>query len=237
MFPASDLNEGKWILNMRYCSLLYRYLFLVSQHVLLSCLFKYSTFLFVRQLVIQYVRHRAERGAKFQRADWASLSDLPAPPSACGKRMSSLKKNKVFRKALMRLLNIVSKRYVKHLQKMHSHTGDGCIPFLRNSLNRDGDRIIPIEAQLTDEEWDGFSCQSIKQVLEEVLRCKRITNLDAYEEVQFDSEKYSNVGVGSGGYVYPLLFFILSITFKHFFISQQSCFSATLPTTLWNLIC
>lgn len=151
--------------------------------------------------MIQYIRHRSERGAKFQRADWASLSNLPAPPSACGKRMSSLKKNKVFRKALMRLLNIVSKRYVKHLQKMHSHIGDDCIPFMRSSLKGDGDGNISIEAQLTEEEWDDFSCPSIKQVLEEVLRCKKITNLEASEEVQSDTEQYSNVDVSSGGYV------------------------------------
>ncbi|KHN11338.1 hypothetical protein glysoja_036035 [Glycine soja] len=36
-----------------------------------------------RQLVIQYVKHRAVLGAKYHRIDWTSISDLPATPIAC----------------------------------------------------------------------------------------------------------------------------------------------------------
>ncbi|XP_031385075.1 uncharacterized protein LOC116198940 isoform X1 [Punica granatum] len=155
-----------------------------------------------RQMVIQYVKHRAERGAKFQRAGWSSLSDLPAPPSACGKRIACLKKNKVFRRALMRLINVVSKRYVRHLQKLHNKIGDGIRLLVRSSLTGDGDRSIPVEAQLIEDEeqWDDFSCPSVKRVLEEVLRCKRITNLEASKEIQSDSEEFSNLNKRSGHY-------------------------------------
>ncbi|KAK4781152.1 hypothetical protein SAY87_017258 [Trapa incisa] len=172
-----------------------------------------------RQLVIQYIRHRAVRGAKFQRADWGSLSNLPAPPSACGKRLATLKKNRVFRKALMKLLNIVSKRYVKHLKKLHGHIGDGCISFIRSSLKGDGDRNISIEAQLTEEEWDDFSCPSINKLIEEVLRCKKITKLHASEEVQSDSSLHTNVDLSSSGYVEPLVFFIFLFALKIYCLS------------------
>ncbi|KAI3737738.1 hypothetical protein L2E82_27750 [Cichorium intybus] len=61
-----------------------------------------------RLLVIEYVRHRASVGAKFHRAEWTSLQNLPAPPETCRRRMSTLNRNNQFRKAIMRLCNMLS---------------------------------------------------------------------------------------------------------------------------------
>ncbi|MCD7452654.1 hypothetical protein HAX54_017714 [Datura stramonium] len=75
-----------------------------------------------RQLVIEYARHRAALGAKFNRVDWGKLQNLPAPPDACRRRMSSLRISREFRKAVMRLCNVLSQRYVDYLEKSKDKT-------------------------------------------------------------------------------------------------------------------
>ncbi|KAG8079855.1 hypothetical protein GUJ93_ZPchr0007g5497 [Zizania palustris] len=47
-----------------------------------------------RKLLMIYTRYRATHGAKSSRVDWNSLSDLPASPAACCKRMSYLRATK-----------------------------------------------------------------------------------------------------------------------------------------------
>ncbi|KAI5412797.1 hypothetical protein KIW84_057428 [Lathyrus oleraceus] len=81
-----------------------------------------------RQLVIQYVRHRAVLGANYHRIDWTSLTDLPSAPSACRRRMSLLNGNLRFREAVNKLCSMLSERYAKQLEKSQnlSSNKDDC---------------------------------------------------------------------------------------------------------------
>ncbi|KAG6733311.1 hypothetical protein I3842_01G220300 [Carya illinoinensis] len=154
-----------------------------------------------RQLVIQYVRHRAAHGAKYHRTDWASLPDLPAPPSTCKKRMASLNRNKNFRKAIMRLCNMLGERYAKHLEKTQN-----------SSLNKDDRRLLlrssPMEglnqifangdehageAGCEEKSWDDINDKNIKIALDEVIRYKRMAKLEASKRVGSTYEEWSDL--------------------------------------------
>ncbi|KAI6671740.1 hypothetical protein NL676_006625 [Syzygium grande] len=158
-----------------------------------------------RQLVILYARNRAFVGAKFHRTDWASLPDLPAPPSACGKRMASLKKSDAFRKALMRLCNLLGERYIKHLQKNQEKPyncgDDGQLVRSTDEHGRSGD--FSTISQITEhnafeeERWDDFNAEPIKTVLEEVLRCKRMSKMELSKSVGSSTREWSNLNIGS----------------------------------------
>lgn len=93
-----------------------------------------------RRLVIQYVRRCATLGAKYHhQINWASLPDLPAPPSTCKRRMPYLKiSNGKFRKSLMMLCNMLGKRYAKFLQKTQKRSldQDDCESLLQCSTGR-----------------------------------------------------------------------------------------------------
>ncbi|KAL5757388.1 hypothetical protein ACOSP7_019999 [Xanthoceras sorbifolium] len=149
-----------------------------------------------RQLVIQYVRHRAALGAKFHRVDWASLSNLPASPKACARRMSSLKRNTKFRKALMMLCNILSERYVKHLEKTQSNNGSR---LLEQCLSREGLKqniakgvAHTEDAGFEENHWDDFDDESIKRAFEGVLQLKQMAKLEASTRVGSVSRERSN---------------------------------------------
>lgn len=158
-----------------------------------------------RQLVILYARNRAFVGAKFHRTDWASLPNLPAPPSACGKRMASLKKSDVFRKALMRLCNLLGEQYIKHLQKNQEKPfncgDDGQIVRSTDEHGRSAD--FSTISQITEhngseeKQWDDFSAEPIKTVLEEVLQCKRMNKLVVSKSVGSSTKEWSNLNIGS----------------------------------------
>ncbi|XP_061338236.1 uncharacterized protein LOC133285090 isoform X2 [Gastrolobium bilobum] len=161
-----------------------------------------------RQLVIQYVRHRAALGAKYHRIDWGSLSDLPAPPSVCMRRMNSLNGNLRVRKAVNRLCNMLSERYAKQLEKsqnlslskndrrelVRSQSSKG----VQNNFNPD------VEIQTTSlngEAWDDFDNKSIKTALDEILRCKRMAKLDAStQKVQSQFKGWSDTNPNADGY-------------------------------------
>jgi len=162
-----------------------------------------------RQLVIQYVKHRAVLGAKYHRVDWKSISDLPTSSSACMRRMSFLNDNLRFRKAVNKLCNILSERYAKHLQKSQnmSLNSDGCKQFVRSqscegiSNNCSPDAEIQMRS-LNREAWDDFENKNIKTALEEVLRCKIIAKLDASSQKgQLQHEGCSDASVKADGYV------------------------------------
>ncbi|XP_044496277.1 uncharacterized protein LOC123218747 isoform X2 [Mangifera indica] len=174
-----------------------------------------------RQLVIQYVRRRATLGSKFHRVDWSSLSNLPASPGACEKRMSFLRRNTKFRKAIMNLCNLLSERYVKHLEKTQDlklDNNDSRVPV--HVLSREGhnlnvsDGVEDTEdANFEEKLWDDFDDKKIQAALDVVLRLKRIANLEtskrigsAYEESLnnleesglFSSATYSDQNLGMG---------------------------------------
>ncbi|XP_023734355.2 uncharacterized protein LOC111882227 [Lactuca sativa] len=121
-----------------------------------------------RLLVIEYIRHRAALGAKFHRVEWSSLENLPAPPETCRRRMSALNRNNQFRKAVMRLCNMLSVRYAKHLEYSKNKT------LIHN--RKPPDVVIHPSNELdVDEKWDDFDNKDIKISLDEVLQYKQIS--------------------------------------------------------------
>ncbi|KAL2317767.1 hypothetical protein Fmac_031643 [Flemingia macrophylla] len=161
-----------------------------------------------RQLVIQYVKHRAVLGAKYHRIDWRSISDLPASPRACRRRINLLNSNLTFRKAVNRLCNMLSERYAKQLelsQNLSSNKYD-CKEFVR-SQSYEGIHNISshnVEGQITSlerEAWDDFENKNIKTALDEILRCKMMAKLDASsQKVQLQYEGWSDANVMADGY-------------------------------------
>ncbi|XP_062087799.1 uncharacterized protein LOC133794533 isoform X2 [Humulus lupulus] len=148
-----------------------------------------------RQLVIQYARHRAALGTKYYRTDWGSVVDLPAPPSTCRKRMASLNSNVKIRKAVMRLCNMLSERYVKLLEKTQNKLLE------KDECRSQGSSGKGLNKKLSDanehakeeEGWDDFNNNSIKTALDEVLRCKWMAKLEASKRVGSTYEEWSDI--------------------------------------------
>ncbi|XP_027105521.1 uncharacterized protein [Coffea arabica] len=151
-----------------------------------------------RQLVIEYVRNRALLGAKYHRTDWGSLSNLPAPPETCRRRMAMLNSTPQFRKAVLRLCNMLAERYEKYLEK-----------YQKNSLNLDDGRPLVREAMMVGDcnenlfdcfehgkelkshiRWDNFDDCNIKIALDDVLRYKTIAKSNTSKQV--DSYEWSH---------------------------------------------
>ncbi|PWA82944.1 B-block binding subunit of TFIIIC [Artemisia annua] len=121
-----------------------------------------------RLLVIEYVKHRVALGAKFSRTDWTSIESLPAPPDTCRRRMSTLNRNEQFKKAVLNLCNMLSVRYVKHLQR--SKNKRRIIVYDQNAA---AGRIDDNTNDSSEERWDDFEKEDIKMVLDEVLKYKQ----------------------------------------------------------------
>ncbi|XP_027908281.1 uncharacterized protein LOC114167388 isoform X2 [Vigna unguiculata] len=164
-----------------------------------------------RQLVIQYVKHRAVLGARYHRVDWTSISDLPTFPATCMRRMNLLNANSRVRKAVNKLCNILSERYAKHLLKSQnmSLNSDECKQFVRSlscegiSNNSSPDSEIQMRS-LKSEAWDDFENKNIKTALEEILRCKMMAKLDSCSQKgQLQYEGCSDASVNADGYESP----------------------------------
>jgi general transcription factor 3C polypeptide 1 len=170
--------------------------------------------------VIQYVRHRAALGAKYHRTNWASLPDLPAPPSTCKKRMALLNGNRKFRKALMRLCNMLSERYAKHLEKAQNSSlnKDDCRLLVRSSLveglNRNFSNSEEHIQQMGLEEmpWDDIDEKSIKIALDEVILYKRMAKLETSKRVGSAYEESSNLSKNAEKYVNATTFSFINIS-------------------------
>ncbi|KAL7000101.1 hypothetical protein U1Q18_001251 [Sarracenia purpurea var. burkii] len=161
---------------------------------------------FLKQLVIEYVRYRAAHGAKFHRIDWFSLPDLPAPPDACKRRMALLNSDLKFRKSVMRLCNMLSERYVKHLNELQNQSlkdGD-CSVIVRNSLfgkecHVDSSCKSDHNEEGFEERWDDFDNKNVKIILDEVLQYRGIAKLDASKRVGSVAEKWADLNMNDGG--------------------------------------
>ncbi|XP_058097979.1 uncharacterized protein LOC131242975 isoform X2 [Magnolia sinica] len=135
-----------------------------------------------RQLVIQYARHRAALGARYHRADWASISDLPAPPDTCRRRMAMLNNDPNIRRAVMKLCNLLGERYVKHLDKISEKE------LMKHGSSGQTFQNSPLVGILTDSQahentlgshfkeyfWDDFEEENIKMAVDEVIYYKRM---------------------------------------------------------------
>ncbi|CAN0906918.1 hypothetical protein LINGRAHAP2_LOCUS24517 [Linum grandiflorum] len=134
-----------------------------------------------RQLITQYVRHRSILGLRFHRVDWNKVPCLPGPSRICARRMASLKRNKSLRKALMKLCNILSERFVKHLEKSQIMYESGNLIRVLHRYSTVGD----IDAQSPgvdntdvagskEEQWDDFNEKSVKEAFEDVILYKQV---------------------------------------------------------------
>ncbi|XP_022853182.1 uncharacterized protein LOC111374704 isoform X2 [Olea europaea var. sylvestris] len=141
-----------------------------------------------RQLVIEYARYRAALGAKFHRVDWASISALPASPDSCRRRMAILNSYIPFRKAVMKLCNILAERYARYLEqvqgKMLNHA---------DTEMRDQDYAVEEENVCSSSSkfgtcWDNFDDNIIKRALDDVLLNKRLAKLEASKHMCSDKE-------------------------------------------------
>lgn len=158
-----------------------------------------------RQLVIQYVRHRVVRGAKYHRTDWSSLPDLPAPPVTCKRRMALLNRNRIFRKAVMRLCNVLGARYAKHLEKTQNRLPKkDARGMLVQSLSVEGlERNFSNvdehtqETGLEEKPWYDFDDESLKADLDEVMWYKRMGKLEASRRVESANDSQDSELVAS----------------------------------------
>ncbi|URD86352.1 hypothetical protein MUK42_27492 [Musa troglodytarum] len=121
-----------------------------------------------RRLVVQYARHRAMLGARFYRVDWTSLSDLPALPSTCARRMAVLNANIHIRRSIMRLCNLLGERYATYLEKIRIMKE----PVTTQNLSLTHDESIS-ELNCQQYFWDNFEDPDVRIAVDEVLRCKR----------------------------------------------------------------
>ncbi|KAH6827918.1 hypothetical protein C2S53_014880 [Perilla frutescens var. hirtella] len=135
-----------------------------------------------RQLVIEYAGFRAARGANFHRADWVSMSNLPASPDACKRRMASLNRSIPFRKAVLKLSTLLSEQYAKYLEKFQDNT----------SSHASGEMIrSPASGEALPDmlgRWANFDDNFIKVALDDVLRCKRMAKMDAPQDTFSEQE-------------------------------------------------
>ncbi|XP_019100866.1 PREDICTED: uncharacterized protein LOC104789391 [Camelina sativa] len=159
-----------------------------------------------RKLLSQYVRHRAALGAKLHVVNWASVSELPAPPLACKRRIQTLMKNDKVRKAVMRLCNLLTERYAKHLE-----TKEKCLPESNSSQVRvrhlsqenGGTESGCVENRkdiCSDEErWDNFNEKSISQAFNDILELKKMAKLVASKRTRTSSREWSNKDIVDEG--------------------------------------
>lgn len=141
----------------------------------------------LRQLVIEYAKHRAALGAKFHRADWVSISNLPAPPDTCKRRMALLNSYVPFRKAVMKLCTILSEHYAKYLEKFQDKTlnhGDSGGMVRDPAFTEDS---LYSSAEMPGK-WANFDDNIIKAALDDVLRCKRMAKMEAVRDTFSDHE-------------------------------------------------
>jgi general transcription factor 3C polypeptide 1 len=105
--------------------------------------------------------------------------------------MAVLNRNRKFRKALMRLCNMFSVRYAKHLEKTQNRSlkKDDCGLLVQSSSvegleenfsNVDG---CTQETGLEEKPWYDIDDKSIKTALDEVIWYKRMAKLEAINGV------------------------------------------------------
>lgn len=141
--------------------------------------------------MIEYARHRAALGAKFHRTDWSSLQNLPAPPDASKRRMALLNRNRKFRKAIMRLCNILADRYTKYLEKYQNNFSDQAgekVLVREHAAGEDNANEFDFE-----EQWDNFENDVVKIALNDVLLCKMTAKLDANKRSNSDGWENGSV--------------------------------------------
>ncbi|CAN0877955.1 SART-1 family protein DOT2, partial [Linum grandiflorum] len=159
-----------------------------------------------RQLITQYARQRAILGVRFHRVDWNQVSCLPGPPRTCARRITTLKRDKTLRKALMKLCNILSERYVKYLEKSQSTCASNHLTRVLHPCSTVGGLAPGINhtdvAGSEDYQWDDFNERSIKEAFDEIILYKQVNRkagkaADEWSNLQGDVDGYNVEEFGS----------------------------------------
>ncbi|KAJ7541625.1 hypothetical protein O6H91_10G067600 [Diphasiastrum complanatum] len=148
-----------------------------------------------RTLVVSYARQRALLGSRYNRVDWATLRDLPAPPVICRRRMAQLKSEPSIRFAIMNLCQLFSDRYEKHQQHIESLRNAGAISC--NTATCPESTDISKEHQTGIQRygfiWDDVEDHSIVGAVEEIIKGKALARrrIIAYTGSGFDNLRSS----------------------------------------------
>jgi len=135
-----------------------------------------------------YIRMRAILGARYYRVAWNSLSDLPAPPNTCRRRMAILLKgNENIRGAVMCICNLLGKRYTRYLEKERRSKKRRLLSQISESSNE-----TSLDSDSEQFNWDDFEVPEIKSALNEVLELIRTEKVDQTKRVGAKNEKNNN---------------------------------------------
>ncbi|KAL6899555.1 hypothetical protein ACP4OV_006213 [Aristida adscensionis] len=127
-----------------------------------------------RKLMMIYIRFRAILGARYFRVGWNSISDLPAPPPACRRRMTLLLKRNINVKGVVnRICNLLGERYARYLEKESSYKKRRLHPQISNTSHGTG-----LDLDSEQFNWDDFEVPEIKSALDEVLDLIRAEKMD-----------------------------------------------------------
>lgn len=127
-----------------------------------------------RKLLMIYIRMRAILGGRCYRVAWRSLSDLPAPPDTCRRRMAVLlKTNEKIRGAVMCMCNLLGKRYARYLEKERRLKRRRLLPQISESSHENS-----LDSDCEQFNWDDFEVPEIKSALNEVLELIQTEKVD-----------------------------------------------------------
>ncbi|KAJ1280066.1 hypothetical protein BS78_04G203900 [Paspalum vaginatum] len=137
-----------------------------------------------RNLLMIYTRMRAILGARYYRVAWNSLSDLPAPPDTCRRRMAILlKRNEKIRGAVMCICNLLGKRYTRYLEKERKLKKRRLLPQISECSHEDS-----LDSECEQFNWDDFEVPEIKSAVNEVLELIRTENVDQTKRTRPNNE-------------------------------------------------
>ncbi|KAL5208740.1 hypothetical protein ABZP36_033175 [Zizania latifolia] len=137
-----------------------------------------------RKLLMTYTRSRVILGAGSHRVDWNSLSDLPAPPAACRRRMAYLRKKLNIRPAVSRVCDLLGIRYARYLEKEKRWKMTGLPSEISNSS-----RENCADSDSEQFYWDNFEDPEIKSAFDEVLEFIRVEKLEQTRKVGPKNER------------------------------------------------
>ena len=150
--------------------------------------------------MIEYAKKRAALGANFHRTDWKALPNKPAAPAVCRRRMALLNTCMEFRKAVLKLCNILTERYANHLEKLQNESklnGEhGVMVCNHKSAEYSSRKDSESQQQSRDinpeDQWDNFNNKDVKMALDNALRHKHTAKLDAHREIHSVPDQFSH---------------------------------------------
>lgn len=126
-----------------------------------------------------YTRYRTVRGAKISRVGWNSISDLPASPAACCKRMSTLRANTKIRIAVNRICNILAIRYNRYLETERRSKTEELLSQIAICSCENFEKF----------NWDDFDDPKIRSALDEILEFIRVGKMGQTKQISPENER------------------------------------------------